>query len=121
MTAPPSTPLKRLPAPGVVCGCFFGVDRCSECVALRSRADKSSNGKLATLPEDVLENIARLCGPTLPAFASVNHAVRAVVRPAMWQQAYEEASGAPLTCGDALPPALWKACLLKDRPCAPCA
>ena len=119
------TPAKRRPRPGVCCGCYFGADRCSDCDAARKRvaaarpqqrspSPLSSSAAFASLPEDVLERVALACGKSLPAFASVNHAVRLVVRPAMWRQAYEEAWGAPLTCGEAMPPALWRACLIKD-------
>ena len=99
--------------------CWFGADRCGTCEAEAVRAStvrraKATHDPLAALPDDALETIARECGATLPAFASVSKAVRSVVRPALWREAYEAASGGPVTCGDAMPPALWLACLLKD-------
>lgn len=67
------------------------------------------------LPDDVLEKIATACGKDLPAFASVSQTIRGIVRPTMWRQAYETECGEPLTLGDALPPAMWRACLLKEQ------
>ena len=63
---------------------------------------------------DVLERIGVAAGKDLAAFASVNQMIRSIVRPAMWRMAYEEACGTPVTMGDAMPPALWRACLAKD-------
>ena len=115
-----STPHRRRLS---VCQCYFGADRCSQCEALRSATAARKQGErtssdlitITSLPDDALEKIALACGKHLPSFASVNQSVRQVVRPAMWRQAYEEANGGPVTCGEALPPALWLACLLKDN------
>ena len=69
------------------------------------------------LPDDVLERVAAGCGQSLPAFASVSLSIRnaLLVRPAMWRQAYEEEFGSPLSMGDAMPPGMWKACLIKEQ------
>ena len=112
-----TTPLKRRPAPGVVCHCWFGADRCSKCEAAASSskaAKPTRSDPFANLPDDVVERIATMCGKDMPPFAISCSAVRRVVRPTMWRQAYEEACGAPVTCGEAMPPALWLACLLRD-------
>ena len=115
-----TTPLKRRPPPSFgVCGCFFGADRCEQCCAA-NRAAKAAEpkpddaGTFSSLPDDCIERIAGRCGSDLPALASVNKAVRRIIRPALWRQAYEEACGEPVTCGEALPPELWRACLLRD-------
>ena len=105
--------------PSFVCDCYFGADRCSACSEEKEKAKAAALKRLepsifASLPDDVLERIACATGKTLPAFASVDRTVRQVVRPAMWRQAYEEATGEAITMGEACPPALWRACLLKD-------
>lgn len=113
-----ATPVKRGPAPGVVCACFFGADRCHSCeVAMcpRSARPEDTIDAFTVLPDDVLERIGAACGKDLPAFASVSQTIRSVVRPAMWRQAYEEEFGSPMSMGDAMPPGMWKACLIKEQ------
>ena len=109
-----ATPVKPLRG---VCDCYFGADRCHVCAAECSKARHASDDCFSKLPDDALETIAHLCGKDLPRFASVNTAMRRLVQPALWRSAYEEAAGAAVTCGDALPPSMWKACLLKDKFC----
>jgi hypothetical protein len=69
-----------------VCRCYFGADRCASCEASRSQAAERRNkspaeqDSFSKLPDDVLERIALATGKDLPAFASVSHAVRLIVR-----------------------------------------
>lgn len=74
--------------------------------------------RLAQLPDDCLEAIAKGCGSDLGRFAAVSKQMRAVASPSskVWKQVYESKYSVDLDDLDVLSNTLWRACLLREAP-----